>query len=58
MEYMIEMTIFNVQRAITQNGSKLDLQFSFSADPFMVLQVCVKFTSISQKLLFSVFKAP
>ena len=55
---MAEMTIFNVPRAITQKVSKPDLQFSFSADSLMVLQICVKFTSISQKLLFSMFKEP
>ena len=55
---MTEMTIFNVQKAITQKVSKPDLQFSFSADAFMVLYICVKFTSISQKLSFSMFKDP
>ena len=49
------MAVFKVQRAITQKVSK---QFSFSADLFMVLHICVKFTSISQKLLFSMFKDP
>ena len=53
---MTEMTIFNVQRATFQKASKLDLQLSFSADPLMVLHIRVKFTSISQKLLFSMFK--
>ena len=52
------MTIFNVQRAITQKVSKPDLQFSFSASLLMVLHICVKFTSISQKLSFSMFKDP
>ena len=52
-EYMTEMTIFNVQRAITQKVSKSGLQFSFSADPLMVLYISVKLTSLSQKLLFS-----
>ena len=30
-------------------------QFSFSADPLIVLHIRVKFTNISQKLLFSMF---
>ena len=55
---MTEMTIFNVQRAISQKASKPELQFSFSADPLIVLHICVKFTSISQKMLFSMFKDP
>ena len=50
---MIEMPIFNVQRAIAQKVNKPDLQFLFSADPLMVLHIHVKFTSISEKLLFS-----
>ena len=53
---MTEMTIFNVQRAISQKSSKPELQFSFSADPLMVLHICVKFTSISMKMLFSMLK--
>ena len=53
---MTEMTFFNVQKAITQQVSQPDLQFSFSADPFMVLHIRVKLTSISQKLLFLMFK--
>ena len=48
---MTEMTIYSVQRAITQKVSKPDLQFSFSAEPLMVLRICVKFTSISQELI-------
>ena len=55
---MIEMTNFNVQRAIIQNISKPDLQFLFSANPHMVLNILVKFTSISQEVLFSMFKGP
>ena len=52
------MTIFNIQRTITQKVSKPDLQFSFSADSLMVLHIRVKLTSTSQKLLFSMFKDP
>ena len=55
---MTQMTIFNVQRAISQKASKPDLQFSFSADPLRVLHIHVKFTRISQKQLFSMFKDP
>ena len=53
---MTEMTFFNVQKAITQLVSQPELQFSFSSDPFIVLRIRVKFTSISQKLLFLMFK--
>ena len=52
------MTIFNIQRAISQKASKPDLQFSFSADLLIVLHIRVKFTGIPQKLLFSMFKDP
>ena len=47
------MTIFDVQRAITQKVSKPDLQFSFSADPIMVLhiQVCM---NITETVIFNV----
>ena len=50
------MTVFNVQRAIAQKVYKPDLQFLCSADPLMVYPIRVKFTSISQKLLFSILK--
>ena len=54
---MTELIIFNVQRAIiAQKVRKPDLQFLFSANPLMVLQICVKISSISQKLLFSILK--
>ena len=52
------MTIFNIQRAISQKASKSELQLSFSADPLMVLYIPVKFTSIPKKLFFSMFKDP
>ena len=55
---MTEMIIFIVQRAISQKSSKPGLQFYFSADPLMVLHIRVKFTIISQKVLFSMFKDP
>ena len=55
---MTEVIIFNVQRAITQKVSKSDLKFSFSADPLMLLHIHAKFTSISQEMLFSMFKDP
>ena len=38
-----KMAIFNVQRAITPNKSKPELQFMCSARRLMVLCICVKF---------------
>ena len=55
---MTEMTIFNIHWAITQKVGKADLQFSFSAALLNVLHIRIKFTSISQELLFSMFKDP
>ena len=40
---MIEMVIFNVQRAITQKVGKPELRFTCSACCFTVLYICVKF---------------
>ena len=54
---MTKMNIFNVQRAITQKVCKQDLQFPFSAD-LMVFHIHVKFTSISQKKLFTMLNDP
>ena len=50
---MTEMTIFDVQRAITKKVSKPELQFSFSAVPLMVLhfQVCM---NITETVIFNV----
>ena len=52
---MIEMNIFNIQRALTQKVSKLDLQFFFSADPLMVLHISVTLTKyIIKTVIFNV----
>ena len=40
---MVEMAIFNIQRAITPKIGKPQLQFMCSARCFMVFNVCVKF---------------
>ena len=41
--YMVEMAIFNVQRAITPKGGNPELCFICSALRLMVLYICVKF---------------
>ena len=40
---MVEMAIFNIQRAITLKVGKQELWFISSARRLMVLNVCVKF---------------
>ena len=40
---MVEMTMFNVQRAITPKVGKSELQFMCSAHRLIVLYICVKF---------------
>ena len=40
---MVEMALFNVQRAITQKVGKLELQFMCSAHCLMVFYIYVKF---------------
>ena len=45
-EYMLEMTLFNVQRAITPEVGKLELWFMCSAHRLMVFYICVKFHEI------------
>ena len=40
---MVEMVIFNVQRAITPKVGKPELQFMCSASRLIVLFICVKF---------------
>ena len=45
-EYMVEMDIFNVQRAITPKVSKPELRFTCSARRLMELYICVKFREI------------
>ena len=42
-EYMVEMAIFNVQRAITLNVGKLELRFMRSARHLIMLYIWVKF---------------
>ena len=41
--YMVEMVIFNVQRAITPKVGKPELGFMCSASHLIVLYICVKF---------------
>ena len=40
---MVEMVIFNIQRAITLKVGKQELQFMCSACHLMVFNICVKF---------------
>ena len=40
---MVEMAIFNIQRAITLKVGKQELQFMCSACHLMVFNICVKF---------------
>ena len=40
--YMVEMAMFNVQRAITPKAVKPELQFMCSAHCIIVLYFCVK----------------
>ena len=40
-EYMVEMTMFNVQTAITPKVGKSELRFMCSACPHMMLYICV-----------------
>ena len=40
---MVEMAIFNIQRAITLKVGKQELQFMCSACRLIVFNVCVKF---------------
>ena len=40
---MVEMAIFNVQRAITPKVGKSELRFMYSARCLIVLYICVKF---------------
>ena len=42
-EYVVEMAIFNVQRAITPKVYNPELLFLPSACCFMVLNICIKF---------------
>ena len=40
---MVEMAIFNIQRAITIKKGKLELWFMCSVRRLMVFKICVKF---------------
>ena len=40
---MVEMVIFNIQRTITLNVGKPELQFMCSACHLIVFNICVKF---------------
>ena len=40
---MVEMAIFNIQRAITLKVGKQELRFMCSACNFIVFKICVKF---------------
>ena len=42
-EYMVEMAMFNVQRAITPKVGKPELWFMCSACCFKMFYICVKF---------------
>ena len=42
-KYVVEMAIFNVQRAITQKLSNPELRFLRSANCLIMLNICVKF---------------
>ena len=42
-EYMVEMSMFNVERAITPKVGKPELRFMCSACHLIVLYICVKF---------------
>ena len=42
-QYMVEMTMFNVQNAVTPKVGKPELPFMCSADHLIVLCICVKF---------------
>ena len=47
---MIEMAMFNVQRAITLKVGKPELRFMCSAHCLIVLYICMKFGEITQEL--------
>ena len=54
-EYMTQITIYTVQRAITPNVGKLWLWFLCSACHLMVVNIFVKFENISKQ--FSSYRA-
>ena len=42
-KYLVEMAMFNVQRAITPKVGKLELRFMSSACCLIELKICLKF---------------
>ena len=46
-EYMVEMAMFNAQRAITPKEDKPVLRFTSSAHHHIMLYICVKLVKIS-----------
>ena len=49
-EYMVEKSMFNIQRTITSKVGKLELRFMCSARRLMVFYICVKFREIFTKV--------
>ena len=49
--YMVEMAIFNIQRAITLKVGKQELQFMCSACHLIEFNICVKFLENIQAVL-------
>ena len=47
-KYMVEMAMFNIQRAITPKIGKLELRFMTSARCLIKRSICVKFYQISE----------
>ena len=47
-EYLVEMAMFNVQRAINPKVGKPELRFMCSARRFVVLYICVKFPTVTE----------
>ena len=47
-KYMVEMAIFNVQRATTPKVGKPNLRFICSACRLIVFYICVKFREMSR----------
>ena len=43
---MVEMAIFNVQRAITSKVGKQELRYMCSTHGLLMLYICVKFSEI------------
>ena len=56
-EYMVEMAMFNVQRAISPTVGKPELQFMYSECCLKVLYICVKFHEKKYHRLYQSFGA-